>query len=1018
MALVAALGLAVTTPGTAPATPAAAPLPATAGASASASSAPAPAAAARAAALAAAAESARLDAEARAPATRVRIAPSSRGVLGAWLLAGPFHAGKPALDTVPAGVDEAAIAPSSGAALGAEREIGSTKKKTQARWAIASSNDGPVDVKAALEPGAELIAYAAGVLHVEQKGRYLLLLGVDDGVRVIVDGRVVLTRDDGRAVRDDDDVIPLDLGAGDHTVVLKLHQRTGAWAFRARVTDTTLAPPAGAYLELPGTTADDARALAAKMSSVSVDRGFDASVDPPSYRPKLTVRFPEGAPRGVPVPVTARLARDARAANDEPLFDLQAGGVPVSGSGAGELAVALPTVAPWTGGALTLETTVAGRVVRSTFPSRAASEQAIVRATRALAKVPASAAFAEGSLDSVRYLTRRLEGLVARGDADAEAQADEARELDRLAAALEKGVDPYEGRTGPMRRALRSPVDGDLSEVGVYLPPWYRPSQTRRFPLVVGLHGLNGFSMGVMRWLFGGDDPKREQGWEDRHVGKLPDLDAIVITPFGHGNSLYRELGETDVMNAVAWAMRVFPVDPTRVTITGMSMGGIGSAALPLHRPHVFAAAEPLCGYHSYFVRGDVQGRALRPWERFLAEERSNVLWAENGEHLPLFIVHGTKDLPEENSGVLIERYEKLHFSVKHEHPDSGHNVWQETYEDLKGLKWLLNRRVDLHPSHVRFKTSRTRWGRSAWVSVGELAAESGWGEVDARARAKARSITATTSGVAELTFDRDERVLDPGSVTVTVDGQRVAFEEAEALVLHREAAVWKKGPAKIAEGAPRKRGTVTGPLRDVFYGPILFVYADGEREGRASEQVARALAKIRPGVQVAYPVMSDTEFLAKGEPLANERALFLVGRTNKVLAALEAAAAAAGAPFPVKVEDGAVTIGRERMTGRELGAAFIRPNPARPDRYVVVVAGADVPGTLRATSLPDLAPDFIVWDEGLAPSRGQVLLGAGAARAAGFFTKDWALPTVIADPLARAPRSPRPDVESAPQVP
>ena len=39
----------------------------------------------------------------------------------------------------------------------------------------------------------------------------------------------------------------------------------------------------------------------------------------------------------------------------------------------------------------------------------------------------------------------------------------------------------------------------------------------------------------------------------------------------------------------------------------------------------------------------------------------------------------------EENSGVLIERYEKLNFSIKHEHPDSGHNVWQETYEDLKG---------------------------------------------------------------------------------------------------------------------------------------------------------------------------------------------------------------------------------------------------------------------------------------------------------------------------------------------
>jgi len=1006
VALVTALALAVSSPGAAPATPAPPPSPA--------ASAPAPPDATAAATLAASAERARLDAEARAAATDVRIAPSSsRGALGAWLVAGPFKATRPALDTTPPGVDEAALAPSSGAALSGERDLGSAKKRPAARWLIASSNEGAIDLKAALEAsGPELVAYAAASLHVERAGRYLLLLGVDDGLRVSVDGRVVLTRDDGRPVRDDDDIVPLELSAGDHAIVLKLHQRDGAWAFRARFVDATLAPPAGAYLRLPGTNADDARMLAAKLSWVSLDRGFDGTVEPPRYRPKLTVRFPEGAPRGVPIPVSARMARGP---GEEPVFDLQAGGVPVTAAGAGELVVALPSLTPFTA-PLTLEATVAGRVVKNAVPARPAAEQAVARAEHALAKLPAEATFlGEGSLDSVKYLTRRLGGLLSRGDGDAEAQADEARELDRMAANLERNVDPFEGRTGPMRRALRSPIDGDYSEVGVYVPPWYRPNATRKYPLVVGLHGLNGFSMGVMRWLFGGDDPKRDQAWEDRHVGTLPNADTFVITPFGHGNTLYRELGETDIMNAVAWAMRRYPIDPSRVTITGMSMGGIGSAAVPLHRPHVFAAAEPLCGYHSYLIRGDVAGRAQRPWERYLAEERSNVLWAENGEHLPLFIVHGTQDLPEENSGVLIERYEKLKFSVKHEHPEAGHNVWQQTYEDLKGLTWLMNRRVDLHPSHVRFKTTRTRWSTSAWVAVDELASEAAWGEVDARANAKTKTVTVTTSGVSQVTFARDPQLLGTAPVTVTIDGQRFAFEEGEALVLGRDPAVgragsWRKGA--LAHAGLYKHGAVTGPIRDVFAEPILFVYGDGE-EARANEQVARAFAKIRPGVQVSYPVMSDTEFFAKREPLANDRALFLIGRDNRVLGALEH-----GAPFPIHVEPGAVTIGRERLTGKELGAAFVRPNPMRPERYVVVVAGADVPGTLRATSLPDLLPDFVVWDEGIAPSRGQVLLGTGSLRAGGLFTKEWALPGQLSDPLARALRAqPLPDVvDPAPQ--
>ena len=95
-------------------------------------------------------------------------------------------------------------------------------------------------------------------------------------------------------------------------------------------------------------------------------------------------------------------------------------------------------------------------------------------------------------------------------------------------------------------------------------------------------------------------------------------------------------------------------------------------------------------------------------------------------------------------------------------------------------------------------------------------------------------------------------------------------------------------------------------------------------------------------------------------------------------------------------------TIGEQHITGREVGAAFIHPNPLRPDRYVVVVAGADVAGTLRAESLPEFLPDFVVWDTSLAPARGQVLLGSGKLRAGGTFTNDWALPSTTFDPLAR----------------
>jgi len=97
--------------------------------------------------------------------------------------------------------------------------------------------------------------------------------------------------------------------------------------------------------------------------------------------------------------------------------------------------------------------------------------------------------------------------------------------------------------------------------------------------------------------------------------------------------------------------------------------------------------------------------------------------------------------------------------------------------------------------------------------------------------------------------------------------------------------------------------------------------------------------------------------------------------------------------------------VGGQKITGSQLGAAFIRPNPKRTDRYVVVVEGADALGTWRSLSLPELLPDFIVYDEDVAPARGQQLLSAGVARAGGFFTNEWALPADISDPSASSQR-------------
>jgi predicted esterase len=935
---------------------------------------------------------ARAEAEKAEPTpASLRIAPSFDGHVGAWLLLGPFesasHGVKPAKGvTVP---DPLAADPPKQA---------ESALPAFTSWSVIATNAGALDVKGAFKGnamanGSDLVAYAAGTLHVARAQKIIMLLGSDDGVRVSVDGKVVLLRDEARPQRDDDDNVVLDLAAGDHPILFKLHQRDGAWSFRVRFVDERLSPPEGAYVELPGVDAARAGEIAQRMARgyVSLDTKADA------YFVHAHARFTEGAPIGAALHVKAAI---------DPLFAIDAGEATL---GTSDLDVQLPAIdtdlPAFEDKDVHVRAEIAGREVKQTFHPRKSIREAMKRADEVLGRIASGTRpswLRDDTIESLQNARNRLVGAQNRGDTDALALTSETRELVTAIDALEKEKDPYATRTGGMRMAYRSPIDNALAEYGLYVPPSYVPGAKRKYPLIVALHGLNGRPLAMLRYMFGGDDPKKESDWEDRHFDPFvtdQKLEAFIVTPSGHGNTMYRDLGEDDPMRVLERVAARYPIDDNRITMTGPSMGGIGAASIPFRHPDRFAAAMPLCGYHSYFVRRDINGRPMRPWERVLAEERSNVDWALNGWGLPLFIVHGTKDLPVENSGVLIDAYEKMHYSVEHEHPELGHNVWQTTYENLRGAKWLIGKVRDPHPRRVRFRTVRLRDDKSYWVHIGELLAPDVWGQVDARVATRT-SIGATTSGISELSFDRDPALLDEKQpIQVAIDGTTLTFDGA--IVMHKAGGAWVAGPAK--HDVPWKRGELTGPIRDAFHTPLEFVWgASDPAQARANEEVARAWASIRYGVSVRYPIISDVEFFARGESVGNDRPLFLVGnaKSNQVVRALEG-------ELPIKIDGDAITFsgGGKRFTGEELGAAFIRPNPRRTDRYLVVVEGTSAIGTWRSLSLPDLLPDFVIWDKSVAPARGQMLLSAGALLAGGFFKNDWSLPDRTDDPLARTVR-------------
>lgn len=927
-----------------------------------------------------------------ARAEELVIAPARDGALGAWLVAGPLRAtGQKTrflpIETKIADVADAELQPTAGLEV-----------TPKVRMQLVASSERAIDLTASLKaPQSEAFALAAGILRAKERADLLLVLGGDDGVTVTLDGKELFSRDLGRGARHDDETIPLSIEPGDHRIVLRLHQRSGQWELRARLLDARdLLPPKGVRLVLPGVAPSSA--IAAAMASVELE----LRVASEGYRPRLLVRFPGGLPDSVPVAVRGRASWSAGKSSAARLWDVSIGEVSRSERSALELSADLPEVLPADfggvdDGTLGVAVEVAGRSFGFERPLSAVVRRTIGRLDEALGGFDAKThavtdrAVVRATLEHAR---ERLDELISTGDKDTAATVQEAQEVERFLERWSAGQDPVSTTRGPVRLAYRSPLDGRNHPFALYVPPSYAGAPERKRPLVVALHGLNGKPMTMLRVFFGRDEPGRSSAWKDRHVGKLPDLDAFVVAPSGFGNLGYREAGEIDVIALRDWAVRSFPIDPARVYVTGPSMGGIGTGAVALRYPDKFAAAAPLCGYHSYFLRNDMAGRTLRPWERSLAEFFSNVFWARNGLHTPMYIVHGTRDLPEQNSGVLIDRYKALGYPYEDEHPDKGHDVWIEAYEDFKTFQWLMRHKRDPQPRKVVIETSSLRYADSAWVHITALKNHLAWSSVHATISGKDR-IEVTTKEVDALRLDRSTR-LSPGPVTVVIDRSTLSFGADEPLELHQAQGAWDKGALAPVEGLSKKRG-LSGPIQDAFLEPLVFVY--GTRDPsmtRASLEVARALAEPPYGVEARWPVVSDVDL---DPALAATHALVLIGnaRSNSAIAEIDA-------QLPIRIEGSSVAVGSKRFAGRNVGTMFIHPNPKQPERYVVVVEAPDAGGLWRSLSLPRLTPDFVVYDDSVAGARGQLVLGRATILSGGSFDSRWRLPEEIdaAAPVAR----------------
>ena len=194
-----------------------------------------------------------------------------------------------------------------------------------------------------------------------------------------------------------------------------------------------------------------------------------------------------------------------------------------------------------------------------------------------------------------------------------------------------------------------------------YLPKEYGKGE--KMPLVIFLHGAGER----------GDDLElvARHGWL-KHVRNGQEYPFVILAPQCPQNDYWGCYIES--LNAfLDTALKEYDVDPKRVYLTGLSMGGTGTWLWSLANPERFAAVLPVCGSGVCWYAGKLVNKPV--WAMH-GDADTTVDWGES--------VRMTEAIRKRGGNPKLTLY-----------PRVGHNAWDYAYSDPEVIEWMLAQKME-----------------------------------------------------------------------------------------------------------------------------------------------------------------------------------------------------------------------------------------------------------------------------------------------------------------------------------
>ena len=564
-------------------------------------------------------------------------------------------------------------------------------------------------------------------------------------------------------------------------------------------------------------------------------------------------------------------------------------------------------------------------------------------------------------------------------------EAERRLEIVRSGGTWEDVVGLADGRTQQLIvGGFSSKIDGSYQPYALVVPRGLTVGDVRPRRLDVWFHG-RGETLSEIAFL----------SKQQTNAGQYTPEDVIVLHPYGRYSNAFKFAGEIDVLEALDHVRRHLPVDSSRISVRGFSMGGAGCWQFATHYADRWFAANPGAGFSETpeflrFFQGENVNDTAPDYQKKLWQWYDCPPWAINLSHCPTIAYSGEIDKQKQAADIMQVALERVGIDMQHViGPKTAHKIHPDSKVEIDSRMHRLASQTTVGvPHRVVFTTMMLRYHRMHWIDVQGLRKH--WTPATVTATLRNSQIDVSTSNVTRLrlVFDSGQWPSPPrGVVDVVIDGetlsgQLVGSDRSWECHLIRRDGKWQFG---VAPDSLLKRPELQGPIDDAFMDSFLFVLPSGKSRDKAVQKWVeqesqhamlhwrkhfRGDVRSKLDTELSEADIQNSNLILFGDPMSNTVIHQIVNR------------------LPVSWGDDSIGIGNFEVPSQGHVPILIYPNPLNPKRYIVLNSGftfREYDYLNNARQTPKL-PDWALVDL----RSGATSQSPGIIKQAGFFDETW----------------------------